>query len=324
MSAGEVGSGPPVDADAVAHLRASATFGTLDDDALLRLAAHLSPRTVQAGETIIVEGDPPGDAYFVVAGRLQATTSLPDGSRIVVGLLGAGDVVGEMALITQESRSATVTALRDSKLYRMSERGFRDVVMADPRILVAVTRSIVRRLDRSIHNRKPVTAVAVVGVVPAGTAAEHRAFADRYSQTAGERLKVAVVGSQRLLSDLGTDATDADVTAYLHRVEMAHDLTLLVADDGDSAWTRRCSRDADVNLLVGHRRGLNRVGPVEAALSHQPDDMVRPPCAPRRPPELGQPLRHTGASRSQGRRSPPPRAARIAPRPRATQPGTPR
>ena len=72
---------------------------------------------LQAGEMLFEAGDPAGAAYSVLSGRIDVVT--PDGS---VRSLGAGDVIGELAMLTGRPRSATVRAHRDSVLLRIAAR----------------------------------------------------------------------------------------------------------------------------------------------------------------------------------------------------------
>jgi len=256
---------PEKDLEVVELLRSSETFGDLDDATIGSLASCLQPVTVRAGETVITEGDPPGDAYIVVAGRLQASALREDGRQIIVGELGPGDVLGEMALLTREHRSATVTAVRDTRLLRISDEEFNGLINAAPHLLLDVTRVVVSRFERFMHERRRPARVRVVGVIPAGADPSHRSFATRFAKASGDR-RIAVIPRERIRSELGPEPRDWEITSFLHAVEIDHDLTLLVADEDDSEWSHRCARQADVNLLIGRVESLDTTGPAEAAV----------------------------------------------------------
>lgn len=83
---------------------------------------------------------------------------------------------------------------------------------------------------------------------------------------------------ERALGEAALDerAPDPELMTYLHRIEAEHDMTLLVADDADDAWTRLCIRHADVNLLVGHAPGLTNRGAAESALLSEAETPGRP------------------------------------------------
>jgi EAL domain-containing protein (putative c-di-GMP-specific phosphodiesterase class I) len=71
--------------------------------------------SVAAGETLFREGDPPGPAYLIEHGVVEITAHR-DGQHVVLGTLGGGDLLGEMALIDQSPRTASAIALEDCAL----------------------------------------------------------------------------------------------------------------------------------------------------------------------------------------------------------------
>jgi CRP-like cAMP-binding protein len=75
------------------------------------------------GNTIFKEGSTGNRAYFIENGRVEV--SMTEGNhKIVISELGPGEIVGEMALITHEPRTATVTALEDTTVTIISESKF--------------------------------------------------------------------------------------------------------------------------------------------------------------------------------------------------------
>jgi serine/threonine-protein kinase len=76
----------------------------------LRGGFHLPRKLFKAGERIIAEGDPGDSAYMIVSGRCRAVRAVADGQE-TLGVMGPGDVFGEMALLLEEPRAATVEAV---------------------------------------------------------------------------------------------------------------------------------------------------------------------------------------------------------------------
>ncbi len=248
--------------DRLRLLRSSRLFADLDPAVVERLWQRTQPRAVPAGAELMGEGDPADGAFFVVTGRLQVLASDEHGSERPVAEVGPGSVLGEMSLLTGGERSATVRALRDAQLMWLSAADFRTMVMAEPELLLALTRVLATRLDRSIHGRHPAAAVRVVGLVPAGSAPAHRALAGAF-RPAQPGATTRLIDSESLTADLGDEPAEAEIAAHLHRVEAGHDLTLLVADDRITPWTRRCIRQTDVVLFVGEAGGLDSSGEAE-------------------------------------------------------------
>jgi hypothetical protein len=109
--------------DAVTLLRSIPIFAPLDLPTLERLARALVPVVLQPADVVIHQGDE-GDRYYVVVeGEVEVTA---DGHRLRT--LGAGDGFGEIALLRDEPRTATVTAIGPGLLYALDREPFLDAV----------------------------------------------------------------------------------------------------------------------------------------------------------------------------------------------------
>lgn len=98
-------------------------FAPLPAPSLERLASQLSPIAAAAGTVVIREGDP-GDRFYVVeSGRLRVSTGTE---------LGPGDGFGEIALLRNVVRTATVTAETDASLFALGREAFLDAVTGHP------------------------------------------------------------------------------------------------------------------------------------------------------------------------------------------------
>jgi predicted MFS family arabinose efflux permease len=100
-------------------LRGSPIFAPLPPSTLEALAVRLQPRHCEAGDVIFAQGDPGEDFYLIDSGRLSVAV---DGE--VVAELGPGESFGEIALIRDVPRTATVTALTDVSLYALEREEF--------------------------------------------------------------------------------------------------------------------------------------------------------------------------------------------------------
>jgi len=85
-------------------------FSALDGPALGALAAELEWLSLPGGRTLFREGEAGDALYFVTAGCLRVTVRGEDGKETMVTHLRTGEMVGEMAIVSGEPRSATVTA----------------------------------------------------------------------------------------------------------------------------------------------------------------------------------------------------------------------
>lgn len=105
-------------------------LASLDRKHLERLAKDFSERTFPAGSTVVREGDEKGVGFFVVA-EGSGSVSI-DGKEVAT--IGPGDYFGEVALISDRVRTATVTATTDLRCIVMTFWDFRAFVRGDAEV----------------------------------------------------------------------------------------------------------------------------------------------------------------------------------------------
>lgn len=240
--------------ETVRQLGDSALFANLDQESLELLADQMQAVSLNSGETLLEEGDEGDSVFVVVTGRLRAFVTGASGHEIAVGEIGAGEVVGEMALLSAAPRSATIRAVRDSQLLELPSAGFSAHVLDHPETLIAVTRLLVERLQRSIHRTELGRRIRVVAVVPANSSTLHQTFAHQLQTVFEATRRADLVDRPRLIREIGEGSTEADVAHLLHQMETHNDIVLLVGDEPLSEWTHQCARQADLILLTADGR----------------------------------------------------------------------
>jgi len=246
-------------AQTYAALNTHTVFASIGESNLDKLVDLADAVVLRAGDQLIAEGDAAGDVFIVLSGRLEAWVRQTSGMRTIVGEIGSGEIVGEMSMVSDAPRSASVSARRDSTLLRLPREETLRLISADSAALLAMTRQLVHRLEsanRSADRRSELRAIAVV---PLGGFPNASSFASDLAEAlAGHRVS-EVVDRSRVAADVGEDAPDAPaptadgrrVSRYLHEKEMGGAVVLLVADRTLNLWTERCIRQADRILLLG-------------------------------------------------------------------------
>ncbi|MEA2496929.1 MAG: ATP-binding cassette, subfamily bacterial HlyB/CyaB, partial [Thermoleophilaceae bacterium] len=112
-------------------LRLHTAFQRLRNDSLLRLVRELVTLEVAAGERVVRQGDPPGPMYIVRTGRLRARRTELDGSESPTSYIRQGDAFGELSLLRQAPRAATVEAVSDCTLFELSHGTFAALIADD-------------------------------------------------------------------------------------------------------------------------------------------------------------------------------------------------
>ena len=227
--------------DGHSPLAGAPLMSQLSPEARLELEESAEEVLLSAGETLFVAGDVADVAYSLVSGRLEVAV---DGSA--VRLLGPGAVLGELALLTSGTRSATVRARRDSVLLRLRPAALLTVMEQHPAAGGAVARVLAHQLAHPAsppRRREGSRTVAVVGLHRGAPAAE-----------------VAAALSTCLAQHGSVVAPGPVDAAGLARVEQDHDVVLLVAADPDGqpdsqpgtdpGWWARAVRQADRVIAV--------------------------------------------------------------------------
>jgi predicted acylesterase/phospholipase RssA/CRP-like cAMP-binding protein len=250
-------------------------FAPLDDASRLELATGLEPVHVAAGEVVFRQGDAGDGLFLVVSGRIRVTMAAAGAERTLYDL-GRGAVVGEIALLTDQPRTATVHAVRDSDLQRLRAPVFRELAERSPVLMSSMLRLLADRLltrDRlltasGLPPGARAIAVAAAGQDPGPAAAVGRLLAEQLARAG----RVRRLDADAVERELGPGAARrgpgesgrGELTGWLDAVERAHDYVIYQAEAGDTVWSRLCLSQADVVLLAASAAGDPAAGPVEA------------------------------------------------------------
>ncbi len=138
-------------------------FAQLAAAELERVARLFDERAFRKGEVVFREGDP-GDTFLVVASGELEVRGGP--SERLLNRLGPGDVLGEMALLFENRRSASVTASRSARLLVLGRSEFNRHFAANPKVLHYFSRLLSQRLAANARGevaRKSATVASVLG-----------------------------------------------------------------------------------------------------------------------------------------------------------------
>jgi CRP/FNR family cyclic AMP-dependent transcriptional regulator len=147
-------------------LSAVALFEGLPEDELEHLARLMHPFDEPVGAALFKEGDPSDGLYLLTSGALRVVRPGPHGMAVPLATLGPGTVVGELSLLGNGARTATVLVGRQAEGWRLDRRAF-DVLRADLRPMAV---ALVRRLGMLAAERmrdRYETIAAHIGVTPA-------------------------------------------------------------------------------------------------------------------------------------------------------------
>ena len=128
-------------------------FAGLDEQQLALLARAIVRKSAGRSAKIIGAGDPTDSLYIVISGRLKVQMSDEQGREVILSILGPGEFFGEMGLLDDSPRSASVVTLEACELLTISKTDFKRSLAGNSELSLMVMRGLVKRLreaDRKI------------------------------------------------------------------------------------------------------------------------------------------------------------------------------
>ena len=162
-------------------------FLGLERVTLAKLAAHLEPLFYSSGSVIFRQAEP-GDAFYLVAtGSVGVySTGRSSAAETRVKTLQAGEPFGEMALLTNSPRTATIKAETDCEVLRLDRSSFLDLVREQPSVALSIAATLSRRLAAMLD--QPEAVDAAVAPVAAHADGEILAVAARLRWRPGREM----------------------------------------------------------------------------------------------------------------------------------------
>lgn len=241
-----------LDRTLVARILRDLVGETAGDVAMTTLVERLDLTRLEAGEHLFTQGDESDAAYIVVSGRLRVDREGP--TPRMLGEVGRGDVVGETGLLDNAPRSASIRAVRDSTLARLSLDQFRSLVMERPQMILHFARTVLRRTaDRQDRTHRATSVAVLVTTDDAGS------FVDDLTgevESFGSTLRLSAARVDEILERPGIAAGAAAafglprLSEYLHEMEGRHENLVYEIDSVDSYWGQLAIRQADRVVVV--------------------------------------------------------------------------
>ena len=164
-------------------VRRAALFTALDDASAATLRASMSGIKISKGQVLFKEGDPGDRLFVVVEGKLKLGTSSGDGRENLLSILGPGDMFGELSLFDPGPRTATATAVVDSRLLTLANDVLSDLVFADvpgrvAKAIIELGERFGTKKDDGLHVNHELTQEELAQLVGASRETVNKALAD--------------------------------------------------------------------------------------------------------------------------------------------------
>jgi CRP/FNR family transcriptional regulator, cyclic AMP receptor protein len=120
-------------------------LSSLRPEDVAALNALASPRTFQRGQTLFYVGQVPDCVFVLRTGRVKVTCATASGRDVVLAFRGPGDLVGELAALDGEPRSATIRAVGYVDALSLPSQAFRDLLARRPAVALVLLQMLARR-----------------------------------------------------------------------------------------------------------------------------------------------------------------------------------
>ncbi|HQE91526.1 MAG TPA: cyclic nucleotide-binding domain-containing protein [Anaerolineae bacterium] len=137
-----------IDEDKLAILQRTPLFRTLNRRQIEQLEKRFVERTYTAGEKIVTQGKGGEGFFIIVSGEVNIIHEHADGTQVVLHPLEAGNFFGEMALLTERLRTASVVATAPTCCLVLTRWDFLSLLREDADMAVAVLQELAERFSR--------------------------------------------------------------------------------------------------------------------------------------------------------------------------------
>jgi CRP/FNR family transcriptional regulator, cyclic AMP receptor protein len=183
---------------------------------LERVAQVAVPRSFPRGSRVFHEGDASDACYIIRSGEVRVTREHSDGRAIALATLGPGEIVGELAMLDGEVRSASVEALSDAELLAVAARDMRGLLERNP----SITAKLVVALTRRVRETNERVASQSFQTVPSRVAGVLGQLVAEAGDGAGVREGVTIRMNQADLAQLAGTSRES-VSRFLAVLERA-------------------------------------------------------------------------------------------------------
>lgn len=246
---------------------------------------------VNAGQVIYNQKDESDAIYIVLNGRLRAIRDADDSAMKVVGEYGQGDSVGELEVLTETTRPASLHAIRDTEVVKFPKTLFNSLALEHPGITIKISKIIASRMrslmDDPLHeqgkerstkatrtNVSSTVNLRTVAILPVTAGIPVVDFGSRLMNALtqiGMPQGVVSLNQAAILNHLGRHAFNRmgklKLSQYLADLEEKYGMVLYVADTPvKSPWTQTCINQADCILLIGLAESSPSIGEYERFL----------------------------------------------------------
>ncbi|HCX32636.1 MAG TPA: hypothetical protein DHV08_03165 [Rhodocyclaceae bacterium] len=171
-------------------------FYGLEERSLESLARVSMMRRVPRGSAVVRAGDRTDFVYLVLSGSLKVLVSDEEGREVILSMLGPGELFGEMGVLDDNPRSATVAAVVPSDLVVIAKSDFKRCLQENFEVCAYIMRNLVQRLRTADRKIESLALMDVYGRVA-------RLLLEMAETVAGEKIVMRKISKQDIAKMIG-------------------------------------------------------------------------------------------------------------------------
>jgi len=236
----------------------------VDQKSIDELKKDISWKTLNDSEILFNEGDAGDSCYIVMSGRAEAIKNYGKDNEIILGELKKGDIIGDMALITGEKRSATIKASKLSRLIYISKKSFDKVMYNNPKALMEVSKALINRLKYK-DPKDTLNKNIIVGIV----SLINDKNTQNFFTTLNNSLKSfgSIEDLNEITINLDSDKENLDFDILLENIISNNDFLILHSvDTNNLKWKKNIIKYSDQVIILGDPVKLNNISNEESEI----------------------------------------------------------
>ncbi len=214
---------------------------------------------LKRGEYLFHQGDKQDGVYVLATGVLGVSIKQENGEEREIARLHHGEIVGELALVNNDTRSASIVALRDCELFRLSSNEFKHIGEKYPRVVQNVYRTISERFKQRTSSNIYRPKKSNIALITLTQDDALHSFSDEIFEAISKVDSAEYLTSQAVDNHLErTGAANCDrsdpgaigLMQWLNGRETRSEFVVYRADDGWTEWTMRCISQSDRVMVL--------------------------------------------------------------------------
>ena len=234
-------------------------FGQVSTDSMNNLLDNTEIHHYNSGDVLMQEGDEADGLHITISGRLQVETVDDTNNAIVLAEVRAPETIGELALMSDSARSATVYATRESTVAFLNKTVFDELIARQPDLMLPLTKIILQRQAEKSTRLHSSSKDQSIAIIPLDRKLPLRRFlhqlkremrADGNPLLLDARVFDTLYGKKGVAQTEFSDVFNSAVAEWLDDKENSYQEILYLTDPTLSSWTKRCINRADRILLL--------------------------------------------------------------------------